>query len=164
MIGWLARPWAMWALLGAAGALTAALAVAVWQTRVANAALAEAETTIAAQAEQIAGLERANRSQREAIAEYRIANRELTEAVDQAVALYEGEAQRNRVLATELESTRRALAVQREHTYRALDNLRRARESAYVSDADCRAWADAPVCGAVSRSVREHAEVPPAPR
>lgn len=162
MIGWLAKPWAMWALLGAAGALAAGLGVSVMLTVSANNKLADANTTIQRQADQIAGLERANHSQREAIAEYRIANRELTEAVDQAVALYEGEAQRNRVLATELESTRRALAVQREHTYRALDNLRRARESAYVSDPDCRAWADAPVCGAVSRSVREHAEVPPA--
>lgn len=162
MIGWLAKPWVEHALLIAAGALAAALMVSIWQTKSANRALANANTTIAAQQETIAGLERANRSQREAIAEYRIANRELTEAVDQAVGMFEAENQRNRVLATELETTRRALAAQREHTYRALDNLRRARETAYANDPDCRAWADAPVCGAVSRSVRDHAL--PAPR
>lgn len=162
MIGWLARPWAMWALLGAAGTLAVALAISIGLTISANNKLSEANKTIATQKETIAGLERANRSQREAIAEYRIANRELTEAVDQAVGMFEAESARNRVLATELETTRRALAAQREHTYRALDNLRRARETAYANDPDCRAWADAPVCGAVSRSVRDHAL--PAPR
>jgi DNA repair exonuclease SbcCD ATPase subunit len=151
----LARPWVSTALWWAAGVMALGLAASMvasfhWHAKAKG---------LGEQVEQLQGevkdLKERVRERDAAIREYQIANTELTEAVDQIAGMYDTVVRQNVAIEQDLAEVRRALARQRAATAMALDNLKKARETTYALHHDCRAWADAPLCGPVSDQLRQ---------
>lgn len=151
----LARPWVSTALWWAAGVMALALAASMVASYHWHAKAKGLGEQVEQLQDEVKGLKERVRERDAAIREYQIANTELTEAVDQIAGMYDTVVRQNVAIEQDLAEVRRALARQRAATNMALDNLKKARETAYALHHDCRAWADAPLCGPVSGQLRE---------
>lgn len=151
----LARPWVSTALWWAAGAMALALAASIAASYHWRAKAKGLGVQVENLKQEVETLKGRVRERDAAIREYQIANTELSEAVDQIAGMYDSVVMQNVVIEQDLAEARRALARQRAATAMALDNLKKARETAYALHVDCRAWADAPLCGPVSSQLRD---------
>jgi hypothetical protein len=95
---------------------------------------------------------------RGAIEDLQGANAANLEAVSLLATRLQQEVQLKQDVQAALARTRRDLSTSRQALTMALDNLAKAKESAYATEPSCADWAARPVCSAVTRSVLDQYE------